>query len=81
MFYIYGKPNCTYCTQAVSLLTNLNIAFQYIDVVETNNVDWLQKQGFRTVPQIWYEATDSESHVGGFDELKSFIIDKMDDLI
>lgn len=81
MFYVYGKPNCTFCDQAKSLLEKMNVAYEYIDVVETKNVEWLTKQGFRSVPQIWYESVDSESHVGGYNELKSFLVDKMDDLI
>jgi glutaredoxin len=71
-FLIYGKPNCTYCDQAKSLLDSQGIPYTYVDIVEQNLVEWIKGQGFRTVPVIYY----NDSYVGGFNELKSFLVNK-----
>lgn len=65
---IYTRAFCPYCTRAVSLLQQKDVAFEEIDA----GMDPAKKQemvtranGARTFPQIFV----GERHVGGCDEL------------
>lgn len=67
MYTIYGKPACTYCDQAKSLLSQKGIDFNYIDVsVDSELKDRIVGDGFRTVPAIYLDGVK----VGGFEDLK-----------
>lgn len=66
MYTIYGKPSCTYCDQAKSLLSKKGIEFNYIDVsVDSELKDKIIGDGFRTVPAIYLD----DVRIGGFEDL------------
>lgn len=70
MYTVYGKPNCTFCTQANQLLEQHGEAYRYVDVLQdTDALTMLKENGFRTVPQIYKDGM----HIGGFTELHEIL--------
>jgi len=72
MYTIYGKPNCSYCTKAKSLLEERGIAYAYHDIIsdiEQRQILLNKLPNLETVPQIY----DGEHHVGGYTELTTYI--------
>ena len=69
---IYGKPNCQWCTAAISLLDRKKIAYEYHDLFEMkqvdarNVIDW---SGMKTVPIIYIDNIC----IGGFDALDGYL--------
>lgn len=64
MYVVYGKPDCKYCEYAKAALSGET--FEYIDItVNSEILRSLKKQGFKSVPQIYYNG----SHIGGYDNL------------
>jgi glutaredoxin 3 len=70
---IYSTPICPYCRRAKSLLTDLNIEYDEIDLAsdETLRNEMIRKYNWQTVPMI-FVGTD---FIGGFDELVSLHAD------
>lgn len=72
MFKVYGREKCQFCKEAIRVLNEKQIKFEYIDVgIIDNAVDreWLRSQNLTTVPQIY----DGDVHVGGYDMLHSYL--------
>lgn len=54
---IYSKTVCPYCVQAKNYLKVKNINFQDINIEEDDGArEFIQSQGHRTVPQIYYQG-------------------------
>lgn len=71
-FTVYGKPACSGCEQAKSLLKSKGLNFEYINVMQAPSAQQLfREKGFRSVPQI-YQGTE---YIGGFLELQKALID------
>lgn len=85
---IYSQPGCTVCEQAKQYLSSKGIEYQELIL----NVGQVQEEGktyvpvthlkervptARSVPQIF----DGRHHIGGFNELKSYVAKKMDNSV
>jgi len=70
MYKVYGTTICLYCDKAENLLKTKDLPFEkiYIDQDEDAK-DYIVKQGFRTVPQIWLD----DKWIGGYDDLVKFL--------
>lgn len=81
-YFVYSKPNCTYCDQAKALLESKGLDFEVIML----DVGQPKEQGMqyiprdellmifpnaRTMPQINRRDGNVSSYVGGFMELKN----------
>ena len=72
MITIYGKDDCTYCEQAVSLCKLKGVPYIYkklgVDITRDELIDKITSYGVvpRTMPQIEDEA----GYIGGFKELQ-----------
>ena len=65
---IYTTITCSFCTQAVSLLSAKNIAFEKIDVTLSKAKRQemrIRANGQTSVPQIFI----NDDHIGGCDDL------------
>ena len=68
MYKVYGTKICLYCDKAENLLKTKDLPFEKIYIDEDDDAkDYIVKQGFKTVPQIWLD----DEYVGGFKELKA----------
>lgn len=71
---VWSKNQCTFCDQAKKLLKENNIEFEERKIGD----DWTKEQlleavpNARTVPQIFLD----EKHIGGFTELRQFLLEK-----
>ena len=69
-YTIYGSPECTYCEQAVRLLTLKELPFNYMDAKSSLYFQsTFVSEGITSVPQIFVYEEEGERHVGGFEEL------------
>ncbi|MDI9354866.1 MAG: glutaredoxin domain-containing protein [Cyanobium sp. MAG06] len=51
---IYSKPNCPYCDKVKSYLSDLNIKYQEINILENiEHINKLRELGLMSVPQIF----------------------------
>ena len=73
-FKILSRLSCVYCTRAKMLLNKHDIPFEEKLITDQNEMDWLRRQGFKTFPIIY---DDNETHIGGYEELKSLVEDPM----
>lgn len=65
-YKVIGKPNCPYCENAVKLLEEKGLEFEYINAMEDfGALKLLKESGLRSFPQIW----KGDDHIGGFDML------------
>jgi len=64
---IYTTSMCPYCVRAKRLLDERGIAYEEIDVSESDDVreDAIRRSGRRTVPQIFIDGRA----IGGYEEL------------
>lgn len=70
MIEVYGKPNCSYCVQAVGLLEAKGIGYNYTDVSESDEaLELLVSSGLKTLPQCY----ENGKHIGGFTQLQEYI--------
>ena len=80
MFYVYSKPNCSYCEMAKNLLQSRGLQYEeyIIDVGQVKQdgktyvtVNQLKERlpDAKTVPQIF----EDNAHIGGFDALKKHL--------
>lgn len=78
---IYSSDHCPYCNMAKSLLSSKNIAFNEVNVSQSDTLkeDMIKKSGgLRTVPQIFI----GEHHVGGYADLhKLNTLNQLDELL
>lgn len=67
---LYTKSGCQYCAAAKAYLTENEIEFQEVNIVENpEKADWLREQGFKTLPVIF--AGDEPLINGGWNVLKT----------
>ena len=70
MYKVYGTKICLYCDKAENLLKTKDLPFEKIYIDEDDNAkDYIVKQGFKTVPQIWLD----DNWIGGYDDLVRFL--------
>ena len=64
---MYLTAACPFCQSAERLLRQKGVAVEKVrvDLEPARRVEMMQKNGRRTVPQIWID----DLHVGGCDEL------------
>lgn len=68
MYKVLGHAKCKFCKEAIVLLASKGREFVYLDAKRPSSesiVSQLKKDGFTSVPQIWFE----DNHVGGYSEL------------
>ncbi len=54
---VYSKTVCPYCVNAKNYLKSKNIPFQEINIEQDSPArEFIQSQGHRTVPQIYFEG-------------------------
>jgi glutaredoxin 3 len=70
---LYSTHFCGYCRAAKSLLSELEISFEEVDLSADPDARMalVERTGERTVPQIYV----GETHVGGFTELRALHLD------
>ena len=57
MITLYTKDHCPYCDSAKTLLKSLNEEYVEINIMNNENArDYLINQGYKTVPQIYFEG-------------------------
>lgn len=66
---LYSARFCGYCRAAKSLLQQLEIPFEEVDLTHDHEkrMAIIEQTGQRTVPQIFV----GDTHVGGFTELRA----------
>lgn len=70
MYKVYGTKICLYCDKAENLLKTKDLPFEKIYIDEDDDAkDYILKQGFKTVPQIWLD----DNWIGGYDDLVRFL--------
>lgn len=72
MLFIYGKPNCEYCSLSTLFLNSRNIGYEYIDITKDEKALHFVKHEMqrRTVPFIMDTSLEgSSSIIGGYEEL------------
>ena len=70
MYKVYGTKICLYCDKAENLLKTKDLPFEKIYIDEDDDAkDYILKQGFKTVPQIWLD----DKWIGGYDDLVRFL--------
>ena len=70
MYKVYGTKICLYCDKAENLLKTKDLPFEKIYINEDDDAkDYIVKQGFKTVPQIWLD----DNWIGGYDDLVKFL--------
>ena len=70
MYKVYGTRICLYCDKAENLLRTKDLPFEKIYIDEDDDAkDYIVKQGFKTVPQIWLD----DNWIGGYDDLVRFL--------
>ena len=70
MYRVYGTRICLYCDKAENLLKTKDLPFEKIYIDEDDDAkDYIVKQGFKTVPQIWLD----DKWIGGYDDLVRFL--------
>ena len=70
MYKVYGTKICLYCDKAENLLKTKDLPFEKIYIDEDDDAkDYIVKQGFKTVPQIWLD----DKWIGGYDDLVRFL--------
>ena len=74
-YVVYGKKLCPYCTKAVNLLERKDVNHNYIDIEEDKGMyDYLVNGlGVRTLPQVFVENGGDFEHIGGYEELSSYM--------
>ena len=68
---VYTTDSCSYCRRAESLLGQLSVKFDDIDVTDDSDKRrWLvEATGRRTVPQIFVDGVA----IGGYDDLAAMV--------
>ena len=56
MITLYTKDNCPYCDGAKALLKSWKEEYTEIDINEEGVRDFLVNNGYKTVPQIYFEG-------------------------
>ena len=70
MYKVYGTKIWLSCDKAENLLKTKDLPFEKIYIDEDDDAkDYIVKQGFKTVPQIWLD----DNWIGGYDDLVRFL--------
>lgn len=71
MITLYGKQNCGFCTMAIQLLENSDLAYEKFIIDENiTREEFVTKfPNVRTVPYITIE----EQEIGGYQQLKEYV--------
>jgi len=72
---IYGKENCSYCTQAKSLLESYNLDYQYFSLGTDLTVEELI-ESFPTAKTVPIVVVNNK-WIGGYNELETYIEETM----
>ena len=71
IYTIYTQSRCGFCDAAKNLLDEHGIAFMEISIEHDQDARiMLKEMKCKTVPQIF----DGELHIGGYTDLRSFLI-------
>ena len=71
IYTVYTQSRCGFCDAAKNLLEDSGIAFTEISIEHDQDARiMLKDMGCKTVPQIF----DGELHIGGYSDLRSFLI-------
>ena len=71
IYTIYTQSRCGFCDAAKNLLDEHGIAFMEISIEHDQEARiMLKEMKCKTVPQIF----DGELHIGGYSDLRSFLI-------
>jgi glutaredoxin len=84
MFTVYSKPACPWCDQAKALLKSQGHEFDVVNLdvgqPQVESETYISREamiakfpGVRTMPQITYQDANSARHLGGYQELQSFL--------
>ena len=65
-YIIYTQKNCIYCSEAKSLLDDMEEVYEERVLDTTEKVRRFKNAGHKTVPQIFL-------HIGGFHELEDYL--------
>lgn len=72
MIEIFGKPVCSYCDQVKKALDHMGVVYTYIDIEEDEDArEFILNQGYKTVPQLYYNKV----HYGGSEGLVDLLED------
>ena len=76
MYTVYTAENCIFCSKAKALLLEYNCEFVNV-ILDTpqKKSKFKETTGLKTVPQIY---TDTGHHVGGYEELVTYMEKKHD---
>lgn len=71
---VYGKQGCPFCDKAKTLLTDMGVAFNYVDLSDdAERAAFYDDRGFeggqRSVPKIYELTAEGERLIGGYTEL------------
>ena len=71
MFTIYGREDCSFCTQVIKLLEDNGYQYEYKTVSDHAIRDELHGRAplARTVPQVFLE----DHYIGGYSDLQNAI--------
>ena len=73
-FHIYTQNNCSYCYKAKQLLKSKGIVYEEYNLSDDPSaVQFLKKQGFKKVPQIFVDYGYRDEHIGGYDDLVKWL--------
>jgi len=83
-FIIYSKPQCTFCDQAKALLDSRGIQFDIVNLdvgqPKQDGEKYISREDLlaqiptaRTMPQIMKYDHTASVHIGGYQELKTFL--------
>ena len=69
MYTIYTQNLCNFCTLAKQILDKNHLEYKEINISESREAkDFLKGNGYKTVPQIFYNGTE---HIGDYEKLRS----------
>lgn len=68
MYKIIGTQTCMFCKMSEDLLVARGLEFTKQTLVTPEEIDAFKTQGYKTVPQIWYQAPGTRGfmHIGGY---------------
>jgi len=73
MYVMVSRRNCSYCEQATKLINSTGGSITHYSIEESKWIlDLFKKAGLLTVPQIW---TWAGRHIGGYTELKEYLVE------
>lgn len=75
-FTVFGRPGCMWCDRAMDLLSSKDTEFGYVNILEDPAArQFISNAGHTTVPQIYKEDGDTQTHIGGYVELNKMFME------